>query len=121
MTGPQVVGIYDADGGWGGKLGYVLGVIVGGKHCSLCDITHGWNPWGRSEWKRVYARVPFKMQLIHRDRANPAQLTAAGVLPAVIAQEKGRWRRLVGPEELESCAGDPNRLMALIELDFDSK
>ncbi len=111
----QIVGIYDADGGWMGELRYVVGVLAGRKHCSLCDITHGWNPWGRGEWRRACAAAPFDIQLIHRDQASASQRQAAGALPALIAGQNDSWRVLVDSDELEGCAGDADQLMALIE------
>lgn len=115
MIEEQVMGVFDADGGWMGELRYVLGLVVGGKHCSLCDITHGYNPWGRREWKRVCADAPFEIRMIHRDRAHVSQREAAGALPAVIAGNGETWRLLVGSSELQDCAGDAVQLMALIQ------
>jgi len=89
----QIVGIYNADGGWRGELRYALGLMSGGEHCALCDITHGWNPVGRRDWKRACSDAPFKLQLIHRDRASHAQRRAAGTVPA--AGSSGSARRHV--------------------------
>ena len=109
------MGVYDADGGWGGEFRYVIGLLVGGKHCSLCDITHGFNPFGRKEWRRACAQAPFEIELIHRDQASKAQRHAAAALPAVLTGENDSWRLLVGADELEGCAGDPDRLITLID------
>ncbi len=114
MSDEQIVGIYAADGGWRGELRYVLGVIAGGEHCSLCDITHGWYPLGRPAWKKACATAPFELLLIHRDRADPAQLEAAATLPAIIAGKEGSWRLLVDSGELDDCGTDPEQLIALI-------
>ena len=115
MKSERIVGIYDADGGWGGEIRYVLRLLAGGKHCSLCDITHGLNPLGRKDWKAACAKAPFEIELIHRDRATRAQRAAAPVLPAVLVGGDGSWRLLVGAEELRNCAGDPDHLIGLIE------
>ncbi|MDE0231774.1 MAG: hypothetical protein OXI56_12310 [bacterium] len=115
MKEEQIVGIYNADGGWKGELRYALGLISGGQHCSLCDITHGWNPLGRRDWKRACADAPFKLQLIHRDRASPAQRSAAGALPAVLAGADDVWRVVVDAGELDRWNGDAEALIALIE------
>lgn len=114
MNAERVVGVYDADGGWRGELRYALGVASGGKHCSLCDITHGWNPLGRRDWKRARSDAPFDIELIHRDRATAAQRQAAGALPAIIARSDDSWRVLVDSEDLDDCAGDPDQLVSLI-------
>lgn len=110
----EIVGIYDADGGWGGEIRYAMKILAGGKHCSLCDITHGWNPLGRKEWRRACEEAPFRMRLIHRDQASDAQRQAAVALPAILAGDGSRWRLLVDTDQLEGCNGDPDRLMALI-------
>ena len=115
MKDEQIVGIYNADGGWKGELRYALGLVAGGEHCSLCDITHGWNPLGRRDWKRAYSDAPFNLRLIHRDRASHAQRSAAGTLPAVLAGADDVWRVLVGSDELERWNGGAGGLFALIE------
>lgn len=114
MKDEQIVGIYNADGGWMGELRYALGLISGGKHCSLCDITHGWNPLGRRDWKRACSDAPFNLRLIHRDRASRAQREVAGALPVVMAGKGDTWRVLADPEDLKGCAGDADRLISLI-------
>lgn len=115
MKDEQIVGIYNADGGWRGELRYALGLISGGEHCSLCDITHGWNPLGRRDWKRACSDAPFNLQLIHRDRASHAQREAAGTLPAVLAGASDSWRVVVDAGELDRWNGDAEALIALIE------
>lgn len=111
----QVVGIFDADGGLGGEFRYVMGILAGGKHCSLCDITHGLNPLGRKEWKRACAAAQLEIRLVHRDRATGSQRKAAGTLPAVVAGEGDEWRVLVNSQELEGCAGDADHLITLLQ------
>lgn len=115
MKDEQIVGIYNADGGWKGELRYALGLISGGEHCSLCDITHGWNPLGRRDWKRACSVAPFDLQLIHRDRASQSQRKAAGTLPAVLAGANDSWRVVVDAGELHRWNGDAEALIALIE------
>lgn len=115
MNSERIVGIYDADGGWGGEVRYVLRLLAGGGHCALCDITHGLNPFGRKDWRLACAQAPFEMELIHRDQASKAQRDAAAALPAVLAGGNDSWRLLVGADELEGCAGDPDRLITLID------
>ncbi|MCE2528051.1 MAG: hypothetical protein J4G00_11055 [Actinomycetia bacterium] len=114
MNAEQIVGIYNADGGWRGELRYALGLMSGGDHCSLCDITHGWNPLGRRGWTKACSEAPFDIKVIHRDRASLAQKEAASVLPAVVAGASDGWRVLVDAGELDRLAGDADALIALI-------
>ena len=52
MDSRQIVfGIYNADGTFFGELGYVIAKLGGKRSCSLCDVTHGWNPFGKRQWK----------------------------------------------------------------------
>lgn len=115
MTDQQIVGIYDADGGWRGELSYALGLVSGGNHCSLCDITHGWNPLGRRDWKRACSKAPFGIDLIHRDRASHSQKEAAGSLPAVLVGANDVWRVLVDSREIDRWNGDADAFIALIQ------
>ncbi|GAA1672382.1 hypothetical protein GCM10009807_15650 [Microbacterium lacus] len=64
-------GIYNADGGVGGEIRYVLGHLFGSAECSLCDITH--SPVRRKpEWDRMVARVGLPIVLLHRNELDPA-------------------------------------------------
>lgn len=113
-TVTALVGIYDADGGLRGELAYVIGHLLGRRHCSLCDITH--SPVRRKpQWDRMVASLPVPMTVVHRNEARADELRAAGALPAIVARTSGDdVLPLLGPDDLDRCAGDVDRARALI-------
>ena len=107
----RLVGIYDADGGLVGELRYAIGKLAGRSKCALCDITHGWNPLGSREWKQACAASPVELELVHRDEATAAQLTAAAELPAIVAYDGERWIEALSTAGIEACSGTPRLLL----------
>lgn len=58
----ELIGVYNADSGITGEAAYLIGKLLGTRHCALCDITH--SPIRRKpEWDRMAAtlRVPFSL------------------------------------------------------------
>lgn len=103
----RLIGVYDSDGGLWGDLRYIGGKILGTANCPLCEITHGWHPTGRRSWKQLRSELPMPMDLVHRNEVSPEILHAAGGrTPCLIGLVDGRIVRLLGPEDLEACAGD---------------
>ena len=49
---PTFYAIYDADGSFMGEVRYLRDKCLGKADCALCDLSHGWNPLGRSDWRR---------------------------------------------------------------------
>lgn len=118
MTGviARLIGVYDADGSVLGELSYFLRARIGRAHCALCDITHG-RVRKRSDWQASRVRLPVPLVTFHRDD-QPDDVRRAGgnTPPAVIAEtEEGQLLVLLGPENLESCTGSPDRLVDAIE------
>ena len=85
----RIVGIYNADGGLSGELRYALDKVLGRSGCGLCDITHGWNLFGKRSWREACRASPVAIEMIHRNEATPEQLAVAGFLPAVLIGGKG--------------------------------
>ena len=111
----RLIGVYDADGTALGELSYFLKARVGRAHCALCDITHG-RVRERDDWRAERDRLPVPFTTFHRDD-QPAVLRSAagGAVPVVLAETAEGTVVLVGPDELEACAGSPARLVATIE------
>ena len=106
----RFTGIYNADGTLLGEIAYVAKKLAGRGSCALCDITHGWT--GRKKaFDATCNAADIEWELLHRDEATAEQLTAAGELPAVIAQRNGAWEFVLGPRELDECDGDPAALV----------
>lgn len=89
-----------------GELQYALGKCLGRESCALCDISHGWNPLGKSVWRKRKETTQ-EVIWLHRDEA-PASLLAAveGELPCVVADHGGRVQMLLSKETLKGCKGD---------------
>jgi hypothetical protein len=112
----QLVGVYNADGTVLGELSYFVRARVGRAHCALCDVTHG-RLRERADWRacRQQLRVPFATY--HRDdQPDAIRVASSGRVPVVVAQMADEGVRvLLGPEELERCAGSPAHLVEAIE------
>jgi len=106
----KFTGIYNADGTILGEIAYVAKKLTGRGSCALCDITHGWTG-RRRDFDATCSNAGIEWELLHRDEASPAQLAAAGDLPAVIAERNGQWELVLGPRELDECNGDPAALV----------
>jgi hypothetical protein len=111
----RLVGVYHADGDLRGELTYWIKARFGAAHCALCDITHGMfrrkHDWVACEQG---LGVPFTTYHLN-DR--PADVAAAseGSTPCVLAgTADGTLVVVVGPEELERCDGNPQRLVQVM-------
>jgi hypothetical protein len=103
----ELIGVYDADGGFLGELRYALGKVLARSHCSLCDLTHR-GVRRRDDWDRMVTDLGVPVRLLHRDEMDgELRDLVGGVLPAVVARRSGRLDRLLGPEELAACQADP--------------
>ena len=100
----RLIGVYDADGGLPGELRYVVGRALGRAHCALCDVTHG-AVRARTEFRRCADGLGVPFDLLHRNEAGPELLVAG--LPSVLARtDDGEVVPVLGPDDLEACAGD---------------
>ena len=107
----SLVGIYDADGGFSGELRYAVGKILGQGKCALCDITHGWNPFGSRSWKQACEASDLELDLVHRDKATAEQLAAATGLPSIVRGHAGQWSEVLTTAEIADCVGAPTRFL----------
>jgi len=116
-----LTGVYDADGSLRGEVAYVVGKLLGRRHCALCDITHG-SLRPRPTWEacRTSVRVPF--EVVHLDERTPEVRAASeGHAPCVLAHTDGGVELLLSSGDLEACAKDPARLVAAIEQRVDER
>ena len=102
----QVFALFNAEGSLLGELQYVLGKCLGRESCALCDISHGWNPLGKSAW-RSRAETEPSIIWLHRDEAPESLLNAVvGELPCVVADHGHRVEMLLDSDALKACEGD---------------
>jgi hypothetical protein len=111
----HLIAIYDADASITGEIRYLLRKVFSNNTCALCDLTHGWNPLGKSAWRRRPETEPNVIWL-HRDEAPEGLLNAVdGELPCVIADHGHRVEMLLDNEALKACEGDFATFTALLE------
>jgi len=110
-----LVGVYDADHTLRGELTYLVASRLGRAHCALCDITHG-KLRERSDWKECRDSLPVPFETFHRnDMPRDVRAAAQGTMPVVVARSGEGVTVLLGPEELDACAADPQNLVRAIE------
>ena len=110
-----VFGIYKANGTFLGELGYVISKLAGKKSCNLCDITHGWNPFGKRKWKGLCKSSSLDIQLIHRDEATESQLKAAADLPSFITEAQEGWTQIMTSAQITKLKNQPETIVSMLE------
>ena len=112
---PTFYAIYDADGSFIGEARYLRDKCLGRAECALCDLSHGWNPLGRSNWRRRKG-VAASLNWLHRDEL-PGHVTAQvrGQLPCVALDRGGEIEIVIGREALQECEGDFSVFEHLLE------
>ena len=112
---PTFYAIYDADGSFMGEVRYLRDKFLGKAECALCDLSHGWSPLGRSDWRRRRG-VSASLNWVHRDGL-PGHVAAqvAGQLPCVAVDRDGEIEIVIGREALRGCEGDFSVFEHLLE------
>lgn len=115
-----IIGVYDAAGSLRGEISYVLQKIFAGKHCALCDITHG-TLRKRPAWvhcsSELSARHGIEVRMAHLDDAPRSILDRQDFrAPAIfIERADGSVEPILSAEDLASCGRSPERLIARLE------
>jgi len=110
----EFVGIYNADSGIRGELTYALFKLSRKSSCSLCEITHGWNPFGRNTWRTSRRDSGLDLTMIHRNKASAQQLDAVESLPAILKKTDGNWSQVVSADQLLSAKNDFTKIFDLL-------
>ena len=112
---PTLYAIYDADGSFLGELQYLRDKCLGKADCALCDLSHGWNPLGRSAW-RQRSGVAASMDWVHRDEL-PQHITnvVVGHLPCVVMESGDTVEIVINRAALAGCEGDFSVFEHLLE------
>ena len=98
-----------------GEVRYLRDKCLGKAECALCDLSHGWNPLGRSDWRRRKG-VAASLNWLHRDEL-PGHVAAqvVGQLPCVAVDRSGEIDIVIGREALRGCEGDFSVFEHLLE------
>lgn len=103
----EVLGVYNADGGWRGEAAYVVGKVLGRVHCGLCDITH--SPVKRKEsWDAMIERATIPFRMVHRNELSDVEaVSLVGLtLPCVLGRyADGRHELLLSSTDLDGMGG----------------
>ena len=112
---PNFYAIYDADSSFIGEVRYLRDKCLGKADCALCDLSHGWNPLGRTAWRRRKG-VAYSLNWLHRDEL-PDHVAARieGQLPCVAVDHSGEIDIVIGREALRGCEGDFSVFEHLLE------
>ncbi len=97
--------VYDADGGLLGELAYVLGTLRG-RHCGLCDITHG-RLRAKPEFDTLRCSLGMPVEVWHRNEQTPEVAAfTAGIEPVVVGRlDDGALTVLLDAAALDACGG----------------
>ena len=120
--GTKLTGVYDADGSVMGELRYVAARTFAGKHCALCDITHG-RVREKAAWRQARQQLPVPFEAVHLDERDPDVRAATEGLGAcvVVHSADGGTELLLGTAELKACGGDPERFVAAVREALDRR
>lgn len=120
MAVRELIGVYDADATLRGEVSYWVGARLGRRHCGLCDITHGMFT-KKSQWQACEARLPVPFATYHRnDQPADVRASIGTQLPAVVARTDAGVVMVATPDELASCNGNPETLLALLASKLDA-
>ena len=98
--------IYDADGSVFGELKYALGKCVGKGGCALCDLSHGWSPFGKKSW-RQRTGVTANLTWLHRNELpETLRFLSLEQLPCIAAEVESGIEILIDRGGLQGCNGN---------------
>jgi hypothetical protein len=107
----NLIGVYNADGGFKGELQYFFGHLIGTAECTLCDVTH--SPIRRKpEWDKMVALLAadfsLGFSLLHRnERSEKVASATTGREPCVLGEyADGNLTMLLDSVDLKAVKGD---------------
>ncbi len=115
MLMSKFVGIYNAEGSLIGELRYLWKKLGNRTSCSLCDLTHGLNPFGKSSWRTACSDLGVPIDLLHKNEATPEQLSVIDSLPAIVRLEGDCWVQVMNSNEIASYRGVPRELLTRLK------
>lgn len=111
----QIIGVYHAYSGLMGELKYITGKLLGTTACALCDITHGWQPLGKAEWRHEMKQWG-NLKTLHIDEQSPQMAAFTdGQTPCILIANEGDYKIIIDSDQLAACEGDIQALLTLIK------
>jgi hypothetical protein len=117
----SLTGVYNARGTIAGELAHAFGKLSGRAHCGLCDVTHGLRLRERAEWREQRALLPVPFETVHLEERSPELLRACPTAPCVLAHTDDGIFSLLGPAEIDACAGSGEALLAAVDRAADAR
>lgn len=107
----ELIGVYDADAGVRGEAAYLVGRLLGRRHCGLCDVTH--SPVRRKPaWDALVRDLAVPFRLAHLNQLRPDERRVVGDTGAPVVLERradGSLEVLMDRGAIESVGGDVGR------------
>ena len=107
----NLIGVYNANGGFKGEIAYFFGHLVGTAECTLCDVTH--SPIRRKPyWDQMVEILAqdfgLGFNLVHKnERSEKVTQATSGREPCVLAEyEDGNLMMLLDSVDLKAVKGD---------------
>ena len=99
----ELIGIYNANGGFTGELTYLAGKLFRNQHCALCDITHGLLS-EKSAFKACKSSLELPLKTLHiNEQEESLALFTEGKTPCVVGRTVSGFEMLLDREVLEKC------------------
>jgi hypothetical protein len=112
--------VYDADAGIRGELAYVVGKLRG-RHCGLCDITHG-TLRRKPDWDEFTCALDVPVDVWHRNEQTPdVAAFTEGITPVVVGRTGSGLEVLLDAATLESFHGSVDRFAAALSAELDRR
>ena len=111
----QVIGIYNAHGTLKGELTFISKKLLGLAECALCDLTHGWSPFGKKSWKKHCQASALEFIFLHLEELSAELHQAVQTFPTFIMWSGDQWIEMMTAQEIDHFKKNPTGLIQLLE------
>jgi len=111
----RIIGVYNANSGFLGELGYITRKILGIRDCVLCNITYrGFKK--NIEWIEYQKRSNNKVELIYlNDQDLNLEKFTEDKTPCVVGETNKGFIMLITKDELRRMRGNVQEFQRLLE------
>ena len=104
--GASFYAVYDADGSWLGELRYLKDKCLGKAECALCDLSHGWNPLGKSAFNRRQGAAANLVWAHRNELPERVLVQVKDHLPCIAVDNGHAVEVVISRDALKGCKGD---------------